>query len=81
MIELYNIASCMELGNSQGTMREKVSKQLWYIQLLRDSQGTMSTADRGSLVPTELVANTLTVWFSPLVKFWSSWVTSTDTRL
>ena len=50
-----------------------------YMRLMRDSQGTWNRVDRGSLVPTEFVVNILTVWFSPLVKFWSSWLISTNT--
>ena len=47
----------------------------------QDSQGTWYSVDRGLLVPTELVTNTLTVGISPLVKFWFSWLISADTQL
>ena len=44
-----------------------------------NSQGTITSADTGSLVPTEFTANALKVTLSPLVKFTLSWLTSSET--
>ena len=44
-----------------------------------NSQGTITSADTGSLVPTEFTANALKVTLSPLVKFTLSWLTSNET--
>ena len=52
----------------------------WTMYILySNSQGTITSADTGSLVPTEFTANTLRVTLSPLVKFTLSWLTSNET--
>ena len=43
------------------------------------SQGTITSTDTGSLVPTEFTANALRVTLSPLVKFTLSWLSSKET--
>ena len=46
-----------------------------------NSQGTITSADTGSLVPTEFTANALKVTLSPLVKFIFRLLTSNETRI
>ena len=52
----------------------------WTMYILySNSQGTITSAETGSLVPTEFTANALKVTLSPLVKFTLSWLTSNET--
>ena len=46
---------------------------------VHSSQGTITSTDVGSLVPTAFTANALRVNLSPLVKFTRSWLSNNET--